>query len=81
MTHPVSRKHQKLSSLNKKRFLLFYFFYYKSFGDINRGNTLDSHRLINYTGKQAPDKQHSLVEELCLGYFTQGKYIGDRYTT
>ncbi|CAN6929402.1 hypothetical protein Bca4012_099231 [Brassica carinata] len=42
------------------------------------GNTLDSHRLINYTGKQAPDKQHSLVEELCLGYFTQGKYIGDR---
>uniref|UniRef100_M4EI08 DSBA-like thioredoxin domain-containing protein n=1 Tax=Brassica campestris TaxID=3711 RepID=M4EI08_BRACM len=42
------------------------------------GNTLDSHRLIHYTGKQAPDKQHSLVEELCLGYFTQGKYIGDR---
>ncbi|XP_018442955.1 uncharacterized protein LOC108814824 [Raphanus sativus] len=42
------------------------------------GNTLDSHRLIHYAGKQAPDKQHSLVEELCLGYFTQGKYIGDR---
>lgn len=48
---------------------------------MNRGNTLDSHRLIHYAGKQAPDKQHSLVEELCLGYFTQGKYIGDRYTT
>ncbi|ESQ47135.1 hypothetical protein EUTSA_v10027927mg [Eutrema salsugineum] len=42
------------------------------------GNTLDSHRLIHYAGKHAPDKQHSLVEELCLGYFTQGKYIGDR---
>jgi len=42
------------------------------------GNTLDSHRLIHYTGEQAPDKQHSLVEELCLGYFTQGKFIGDR---
>ncbi|XWS47509.1 hypothetical protein CRYUN_Cryun14cG0158400 [Craigia yunnanensis] len=24
------------------------------------------------------DKQHNLVEELFLGYFTQGKYIGDR---
>ncbi|VVB09203.1 unnamed protein product [Arabis nemorensis] len=42
------------------------------------GNTLDSHRLIHYTGKHAPDKQHSLVEELCLGYFTQGKFIGER---
>ncbi|XP_010528426.1 PREDICTED: LOW QUALITY PROTEIN: uncharacterized protein LOC104805526 [Tarenaya hassleriana] len=42
------------------------------------GNTLDSHRLIYYAGKQAPDKQHSLAEELGLGYFTQGKYIGDR---
>uniref|UniRef100_A0A1J3FIJ5 Uncharacterized protein YwbO n=1 Tax=Noccaea caerulescens TaxID=107243 RepID=A0A1J3FIJ5_NOCCA len=42
------------------------------------GNTLDSHRLIHYTGEHAPDKQHSLVEELCLGYFTQGKFIGDR---
>ncbi|MCH95527.1 DSBA-like thioredoxin domain containing protein, partial [Trifolium medium] len=24
------------------------------------------------------DKQHALVEELGLGYFTQGKYIGDQ---
>ncbi|XP_022843706.1 uncharacterized protein LOC111367190 isoform X1 [Olea europaea var. sylvestris] len=42
------------------------------------GNTLDSHRLIYFAGQQGPDKQHALVEELCLGYFTQGKYIGDR---
>lgn len=46
---------------------------------MNRGNTLDSHRLIHYTGKEAPEKQHELVEELCRGYFTQGKFIGDRY--
>ncbi|KAJ4833099.1 hypothetical protein Tsubulata_001082 [Turnera subulata] len=42
------------------------------------GNTLDSHRLIYFAGQQSPDKQHQLVEELFLGYFTQGKYIGDR---
>ncbi|KAI3462857.1 hypothetical protein Pfo_019520 [Paulownia fortunei] len=42
------------------------------------GSTLDSHRLIYFAGKQGLDKQHKLVEELCLGYFTQGKYIGDR---
>ncbi|KAJ4707242.1 DSBA oxidoreductase family protein [Melia azedarach] len=42
------------------------------------GNTLDSHRLIYFAGKQGLDKQHNLVEELFLGYFTQGKYIGDR---
>ncbi|KAH6774621.1 Thioredoxin superfamily protein [Perilla frutescens var. hirtella] len=42
------------------------------------GNTLDSHRLIYFAGTQSLDKQHKLVEELSLGYFTQGKYIGDR---
>ncbi|EOY03799.1 PREDICTED: uncharacterized protein YwbO isoform X1 [Theobroma cacao] len=42
------------------------------------GNTLDSHRLIYFAGKQDLDKQHNLVEELFLGYFTRGKYIGDR---
>ncbi|OWM64492.1 hypothetical protein CDL15_Pgr020459 [Punica granatum] len=42
------------------------------------GNTLDSHRLIFYAGQKAPEMQHNLVEELCLGYFTQGKSIGDR---
>ncbi|XP_031282373.1 uncharacterized protein LOC116140942 isoform X2 [Pistacia vera] len=42
------------------------------------GSTLDSHRLIYFAGQQDLDKQHKLVEELCLGYFTQGKYIGDR---
>lgn len=41
------------------------------------GSSLDSHRLILFAGKQG--KQHDLVEELFLGYFTQGKYIGDRY--
>uniref|UniRef100_A0A7C9E3P0 DSBA-like thioredoxin domain-containing protein n=1 Tax=Opuntia streptacantha TaxID=393608 RepID=A0A7C9E3P0_OPUST len=42
------------------------------------GDTLDSHRLIYYAGQHGPDKQHDLVEELFLGYFTQAKYIGDR---
>ncbi|KAL0424522.1 UNVERIFIED_CONTAM: hypothetical protein Sradi_0987000 [Sesamum radiatum] len=42
------------------------------------GNTLDSHRLIYFAGKQGLDKQHNLVEELGTGYFTRGKYIGDR---
>lgn len=42
------------------------------------GNTLDSHRLIYFAGKQGLDKQHELVEELFIGYFTQAKYIGDR---
>ncbi|KAA8530473.1 hypothetical protein F0562_005182 [Nyssa sinensis] len=42
------------------------------------GNTLDSHRIIYFSGQQGSDKQHNLVEELCLGYFTQAKYIGDR---
>lgn len=42
------------------------------------GNTMDSHRLIYFSGQQGLDKQHDLVEELGLGYFTQEKYIGDR---
>lgn len=42
------------------------------------GDTLASHRLIYYAGQQGLDKQHDLVEELFLGYFTQAKYIGDR---
>lgn len=42
------------------------------------GNTLDSHRLLYLAGIQGLDKQHDLAEELFLGYFTQGKYIGDR---
>ncbi|MED6198541.1 hypothetical protein PIB30_067389 [Stylosanthes scabra] len=42
------------------------------------GNTLDSHRLIYFAGQQGLEKQHAFVEELCLGYFTQGKYIGDQ---
>lgn len=44
-----------------------------------RGNTVDSHRLIYFAGKQGLDKQHDLVEELFCGYMTQGKYIGERY--
>lgn len=39
---------------------------------------MDSHRLIYFAGQQGLDKQHNIVEELFLGYFTQGKYIGDR---
>ncbi|KAL8471831.1 hypothetical protein ACS0TY_028534 [Phlomoides rotata] len=42
------------------------------------GNTLDSHRLIYFAGTQGFDKQHKLVEELSSGYFTQGKFIGDK---
>lgn len=42
------------------------------------GNTMDSHRLIYFSGQQGLDKQHDLVEELGLGYFTQEKYIGDQ---
>ncbi|KAL5176990.1 Receptor-like protein kinase HERK 1 [Glycine soja] len=41
------------------------------------GNTIDSHRLIYFARQQGLDKQHDLVEELNIGYFTQGKYIGD----
>ncbi|KNA25847.1 hypothetical protein SOVF_002820 [Spinacia oleracea] len=55
---------------------------YKSLGlnynmDGLTGNTVDSHRLIYFAGKQGLDKQHDLVEELFCGYMTQGKYIGD----
>lgn len=50
-----------------------------SFELSRRGNTIDSHRLIYFSGEQGLDKQHDLVEELFLGYFTQGKYIGDRW--
>ncbi|KAK8717699.1 hypothetical protein V6N13_044957 [Hibiscus sabdariffa] len=42
------------------------------------GSSLDSHRLIYFAGKQGLDKQHALVEEIFLGYFTQGKFVGDR---
>ncbi|KAE8685221.1 DSBA oxidoreductase family protein isoform 2 [Hibiscus syriacus] len=42
------------------------------------GSTLDSHRLIYFAGKQGLDKQHALVEEIYLGYFTRGKFVGDR---
>lgn len=45
---------------------------------LHRGNTLDSHRLVYFAGQQGLDKQHNLVEELFLGYFTQAKYVGDR---
>uniref|UniRef100_A0A2N9HMW8 DSBA-like thioredoxin domain-containing protein n=1 Tax=Fagus sylvatica TaxID=28930 RepID=A0A2N9HMW8_FAGSY len=42
------------------------------------GNTLDSHRLMYFAGQQGLDKQHKLMEELSLGYFTREKYIGDK---
>ncbi|KAF5824251.1 putative DSBA-like thioredoxin domain, Thioredoxin-like superfamily [Helianthus annuus] len=42
------------------------------------GSSLDSQRLILFVGKQGLDKQHNLVEELMNGYFTQGKFIGDK---
>ncbi|XP_009774377.1 uncharacterized protein [Nicotiana sylvestris] len=42
------------------------------------GSSLDSHRLLYFAGQQGLDKQNNLAEELFLGYFTQGRYIGDR---
>lgn len=48
------------------------------YSSLYSGSTLDSHRLIFYAGQKGPEKQHNLVEELCLGYFTQERYIGDR---
>ncbi|XP_041002544.1 uncharacterized protein YwbO-like [Juglans microcarpa x Juglans regia] len=42
------------------------------------GNTLESHRLMYFAAEQGIDKQYKLIEELFLGYFTQGKYIGNR---
>ncbi|CAL5221167.1 g3307 [Coccomyxa viridis] len=41
------------------------------------GNTLDSHRLIAYAGRQGYDVQDKVVEELFKAYFTEGKYIND----
>ncbi|KAI9105187.1 hypothetical protein K1719_022716 [Acacia pycnantha] len=38
---------------------------------------MDSHRLIYFVVQQGSDKQHHLVEDLFLGYFTQGEYIED----
>ncbi|CAN1181067.1 hypothetical protein LINPERHAP2_LOCUS35153 [Linum perenne] len=42
------------------------------------GSSMDGHRLMYLAGKQGPDKQHKLAEELFLGNFTQARYIGDR---
>lgn len=35
------------------------------------GNTLNSHRLIAFAGRQGPDVQDRVVEELFKAYFTQ----------
>lgn len=42
------------------------------------GSSFDSHRILYFAGQQGHDKQHKLYEELSSGYFTQGKYIGDK---
>ncbi|GAA0169926.1 transferase [Lithospermum erythrorhizon] len=42
------------------------------------GSSLDSHRLIYFAGKQGPEKQHAVVEEIMSGYFTQAKFVGGR---
>lgn len=52
--------------------------FFNILSNMYRGNTLDSHRLIYFAGLQGHEKQHELVGELFLGYFTQEKYIGDR---
>ncbi|EIE19359.1 DSBA oxidoreductase [Coccomyxa subellipsoidea C-169] len=41
------------------------------------GNTLNSHRLIAFAGRQGPDVQDKIVEQLFKAYFTEGKYIND----
>jgi predicted DsbA family dithiol-disulfide isomerase len=35
------------------------------------GNTFNSHRLIAFAGRQGPDVQDRVVEELFKAYFTQ----------
>lgn len=42
------------------------------------GNTLDSHRLIEWAGRFGADKQNALVEELFANYFCQEKFINDQ---
>ena len=42
------------------------------------GSTVDSHRLIEFAGRQGLDKQNAVVEELFVNFFTQEKYIGDK---
>ena len=37
------------------------------------GNTLDSHRLIAFAGKEGPEKQNALVEALFKAYFTEAR--------
>eukprot|EP00955_Chlamydomonas_euryale_P057223 356698-Chlamydomonas_euryale.AAC.3 len=43
------------------------------------GNTMDSHRLIQWAGKVGgPSAQDKVVEYLFRGYFTQERFINDR---
>ncbi|XP_059070193.1 uncharacterized protein LOC131070835 isoform X4 [Cryptomeria japonica] len=43
-----------------------------------RGNTLDSHRLIELAGRQGLDKQNAVVESLMVKCLTQEKCVSDR---
>mmetsp|Transcript_25401 Transcript_25401/g.64427 ORF Transcript_25401/g.64427 Transcript_25401/m.64427 type:complete len:184 (-) Transcript_25401:123-674(-) len=42
------------------------------------GNTLTSHRLLQWAASVGLDKQDLLVEELFKNYFAEEKYLGDR---
>lgn len=42
------------------------------------GNTVDSHRLITWAGKQGLAQQDKLMEALFDAYFSQEKFLGDR---
>mmetsp|Transcript_33678 Transcript_33678/g.85154 ORF Transcript_33678/g.85154 Transcript_33678/m.85154 type:complete len:184 (+) Transcript_33678:275-826(+) len=44
----------------------------------NTGNTLTSHRLLQWAGTVGLDKQDKLMEELFKNYFAEEKFLGDR---
>lgn len=41
-------------------------------------NTVDAHRLIRFAGLRGPAAQDTVVEDLFVAYFRQGRDIGDR---
>jgi predicted DsbA family dithiol-disulfide isomerase len=44
----------------------------------NTGNTMTSHRLIQWAGSVGLDKQDLLVDELFKNYFCEEKFLGER---
>uniref|UniRef100_A0A6U5CD73 DSBA-like thioredoxin domain-containing protein n=1 Tax=Hemiselmis andersenii TaxID=464988 RepID=A0A6U5CD73_HEMAN len=44
----------------------------------NTGNTMTSHRLLQWAGSVGAKQQNDLVEELFRNYFEEEKFLGDR---